>query len=428
MATQALSGYFASPWPCEDAGPARLQVPHQTQGLNLQAQDSLQCTSRRTQVSTMTVLGEPGEVFLLTHAVVRSHLGLPTTSRVHAIDPVTLKTRFQSPPLPGGPMWPGGMAVLANGMLLVVYGRYAHLLNRQCELQKSQELPVNAAYNSFVVLQNGLVVTKNLSSTAPAQLSVLNPDTLDFASATTTCPEPSIARLSAQGNTVYVMGITSVIRYHWNDAAQCLMQDLQWTCHYLKDAPQSYAWDMVLTAEDAWFMDNGAHNYRLSMLGAGLNDAPNRMHRVALHDSSSHQHWQVSGVKGGAITNPPLVDALRQIVVAYDSANRHLKAWRIIRHASHGTDVELQALWHLSHFGAASHMLLFADTGELCVNDYQRFNEQVVILDIETGQEKSRVRTGGLMQGVVFPSAGWQRDIYWSSMDRLTRIHIAPHV
>ena len=115
-------------------------------------------------------------------------------------------------------------------------------------------------------------------------------------------------------------------------------------------------------------------------------------------------------------------------MVAYDSANRHLKAWRIIRHASHDTDVELQELWHLSQFGAASHMLLFADTGELCVNDYQRFNEQVVILDIETGHEKSRVRTGGLMQGVVFPSAGWQRDIYWSSMDRLTRIHIAPHV
>ena len=87
MATQALSGYFASPWPCEDAGPARLQVPHQTQGLNLQAQDSLQCTSRRTQVSTMTVLGEPGEVYLLTHSALRSHLGLPTTACVERIDP-----------------------------------------------------------------------------------------------------------------------------------------------------------------------------------------------------------------------------------------------------------------------------------------------------------------------------------------------------
>ena len=114
--------------------------------------------------------------------------------------------------------------------------------------------------------------------------------------------------------------------------------------------------------------------------------------------------------------------------MAFDSANCHLRAWRIVRKTNDAVHVELQELWHLKNFGAASHMLLFADTGELCVNDYQRFNEQVVILDIETGQEKSRISTGGLMQGVVFPSAGWQRDIYWSSMDRLTRLHIGSHV
>ena len=32
---------------------------------------------------------------------------------------------------------------------------------------------------------------------------------------------------------------------------------------------------------------------------------------------------------------------------------------------------------------------------------------------------------GGLMQGVVFPGAGWGRDFYWSSMDRLTRVFVA---
>jgi hypothetical protein len=46
-------------------------------------------------------------------------------------------------------------------------------------------------------------------------------------------------------------------------------------------------------------------------------------------------------------------------------------------------------------------------------------------LYIETGQEKARVKTGGLMQGVVFPSAGWQRDFYWCSMDRLSRIYVS---
>lgn len=428
MATQALSAYFDSPWPCEDAGAARLQTPQGSQGLNIQAHERLQHTSRRTHLSTMTVLGEPGEVFLLTHSVLRSHLGLATTAQVHLIDPVTLKTRCQSPRLSGGPMWPGGMAVLGNGHVLVVYGRHAHLLNRQCELIHTQQLPINEPYNSFVVLENGLVITKNLSRTTPAQLSVLHPDTLVKMAPDTPCSEPSIARLSAQGNTVYVVGISCVERYHWHEAQGCLVKDPSWACHYLKDSAQSYGWDMVLTSEDAWFMDNGAHNYLISMLGAGLNDAPNRLHRVSLRDSNSHQHWPVSGMKGGAITNPPLVDASRHIVVAFDSANRQLRAWRIKRNSSHAADVVMQELWHLKDFGAASHMLLFSDTGELCVNDYQRFHEQVVVLDIETGQEKSRISTGGMMQGVVFPSAGWQRDIYWSSMDRLSRIYIAPHV
>jgi hypothetical protein len=395
--------------------------------LNVQAHERLQQTSRRTHLSTMTVLGSPGEVFLLTHSALRSHLGLSTTAQVHLIDPVTLKTRSRSPRLAGGPMWPGGMAVLGNGLVLVVYGRHAHLLNRHCELLHTQQLPVNEPYNSFVVLENGLVVTKNLSSTTPAQLSVLHPNTLAKMAPDTLCAEPAIARLSAQGNTVYVVGISCVVRYHWIEAQGCLVKDPSWACHYLKDATQSYGWDMVLTAQDAWFMDNGAHNYLISMLGAGLNDAPTRLHKVSLSDSSAHQHWEVSGAQGGAITNPPLVDVSRQIVVAFDSANRHLRAWRIVRTTNDALQVELQELWHLRNFGAASHMLLFADTGELCVNDYQRFKEQVVILDIETGQEKSRIATGGWMQGVVFPSAGWQRDIYWSSMDRLSRIYIATH-
>ncbi|MFN4997177.1 MAG: hypothetical protein ACK5EM_10810, partial [Burkholderiales bacterium] len=114
-----------------------------------------------------------------------------------------------------------------------------------------------------------------------------------------------------------------------------------------------------------------------------------------------------------------------RIVVGYDSANRHLRAWKIdASQNGNEYDAELNPLWHHENFGAASHMLLFSNTGELCVNDYSRFDEQVLVLDIETGQEKARVKTGGLMQGVVFPSAGWHRDFYWCSMDRLSRIYV----
>ena len=79
-------GYFASPWPGEDGGPQRLQTAATGQGLTqalaLQTGESLTCTTRRTLLSTMTVLGSPGQVYLLTHSALRAKLGLPTTACV----------------------------------------------------------------------------------------------------------------------------------------------------------------------------------------------------------------------------------------------------------------------------------------------------------------------------------------------------------
>jgi hypothetical protein len=69
-------------------------------------------------------------------------------------------------------------------------------------------------------------------------------------------------------------------------------------------------------------------------------------------------------------------------------------------------------------------MLLYPDTGEVVINDYRRLGEEVVVLDIRTGAERARVRTGGLTQGVVFPSTGWSRDFYWSSMGRVARVFV----
>lgn len=413
-------GYLGSPWPAEDGGPQRLQAASRSQGLALRPGERLACVTRNTVLSTMTVLGNPGEVYLLTHSALRAHVGLPTTACVERIDPQSLQPIHRSPRLAGGPMWPGGMAIHRNGTIIAVYGRWAHRLNRACEPMDSLRLPVDQPYNGFVVLDNGVVVTKNKSDTHPAILSVLDADTLRFAGPDTACPEPSVARLSAIGNTVYVVGVRTVLRYHWDDALARLVFDRHWQHPYIGHGAQSYGWDVVLDGDDAWFMDNGHHRYRWRMVGAGVSRTPNRLIRVSLHDASDHQAIDVCGLPGGSITNPPLVDVQRQIVVGYDSANRFLAAWHVDRPRR-----ALVPLWHKQRFGCASHMLLYPDTGELLVNDHRRFGEEVALLDIATGAEKARVRSGGLTQGVVFPSPGWQRDLYWSSMGRLARIYVA---
>lgn len=414
-----MSGYLASPWPAEDGGPARLQAAPPAATLGLGALERLHATVRRTQLSTMTVLGAPGEVYLLTHTALRARLGLPTTARVELIDPDTLRPRCRSPHLAGGPMWPGGLAVHRNGSLVVVYGRHAHRLDRQCQPTAQLRLPVDEPHNSFVVLDNGLIVTKNLSTTTPARLTVIDPDRFEAVGPGTLCSEPSVARLSSVGNTVYVVGVRSIFRLHWDDARQALLADPHWRWDYTACTAQTHGWDVVLDGEHAWFMDNGAHRYLVRMVGQGVSRSANRLLRVSLCDAADHQAWDVCGLAGGSITNPPLVDVARRIVVGFDSANRVLQAWRW-----HAAARELQPLWTKRPFGAASHMLLYPGTGELVVNDYRRWREEVVVLDIATGAERGRVRLGGPMQGVVFPSVGWERDFYWSSMGLLARVRI----
>jgi hypothetical protein len=154
------------------------------------------------------------------------------------------------------------------------------------------------------------------------------------------------------------------------------------------------------------------------MRGAGLGRSANRLIRVSLADARDHVAVPVSGLAGGTITNPPLVDPQRRIVVGYDSGNAVLKAWRI-----DAASTMLAPLWEKTGFGASSHMILYPRNGNLFCNDYCRFGERIVMLDIDSGRELARAATGGLMQGVVFPSPGWHGDVYWSTMDRVARLY-----
>jgi hypothetical protein len=395
---------MTSPWPAEDGGPARGQ-----RAGGAPPTGALRATVRRTLMSTMTILGAPGEVYLLTHSALRANFGLPTTARVERIDPITLETRQASPRLAGGPMWPGGMALHPNGDLYVVYGRWLHRLDRDCRIKARLQLPVEAPWNSFVILACGLIATKNLSETRPARLTLIDPERLCEVAAVT-LPDASVARLSADGDTVYVVGVDAIRRVAWRGGTLEIDPDWHWS--YRRNSGTSFGWDVVIAAGHAWFMDNGAHRYRTSMTGAGVAKAPNRLLRLSLADAGDHAAVAVSGLPGGSITNPPLVDPDRRIVIGYDSANRVLQAF----------DFDLQPLWCRHDIGCASHMLLYPASGTIVTNDHRRGGEAVVTIDITSGAERGRVRLGGLMQGVVFPSPGWDGDIYWCGMDKVARI------
>jgi hypothetical protein len=48
--------------------------------------------------------------------------------------------------------------------------------------------------------------------------------------------------------------------------------------------------------------------------------------------------------------------------------------------------------------------------------------DQLVVLDIATGDERLRVDTGSAVQSVLFPATGWSRDVYYCSFAGIARV------
>jgi hypothetical protein len=420
--SEPFAGYWPSRWPGEDGGPARLQRPLIGAGPALE-QEHVDIVSREAIAATMVVQREPGELFLLRHTA-----GPDAISWVEQVDPLTLDTVARSADLSGGPTWPGGMAAHANGSLHVVFGNHAHRLAPGLTVLASRELPRRLPYNSFVVVSDGHLVTKDFGGVLPghdpaahdpepAELLVLDPGSLEIV-ARCAVPEPSIARLSADGDTVYVVGTTTLWRAHWDRARASLTLDDAFAGRYCSIEGQSYGWDAVLALGAAWFLDNGAGSERYigTFRGQGISPAPLHLVRVDL-ETAAVSLTEICGLPNGIVANPPVVDEARRIVVGYDSSNGVVAAFDI------ADDGGTAPRWQREQ-NHACHPLLFADTGELVMNDHDadRMADAIVVLDIETGAERVRVDSGSAVQSVLFPAAGFGRDFYYCSFAALTRV------
>ena len=429
----------ASHWASEDGGPCRTQlVPGRLGG-------PLRTTAVRDALgTTMVLLRDPDEVHVLRHTLGRRPLEDPCVAWVERIDPETLEPLGRSPVLAAGPFWPGGMAWHANGSLHVVMGRHCHRLSPGLELLATAELPAPRPYNSLVTLGDGTLAMKDIDRglTSDSRLVLLDAETLGPVCEPVDLGEPAIARLSADGDDLYVVGARSVSRWRWDGAA--LRRDPDWGGPYVIQGG-SYGWDPVISGDQLWFQDNGAHDFVTTMRGAGVAPGPVHLIRMSLDDPGDFERVRVCGAPHGAVTDPPLYDAERRIAVAYDSANGVVQAFSF-------TD-RLEPLWRreLSH---AAHMILFAETGELVVHDFHgpAFNrtrlgraigrrgawllrrprarrlfsgfsrDEVVVLDISTGAELGRTTVPTPMQSVVFPAPGFDRDVYWATMTTIARV------
>jgi hypothetical protein len=390
--------------------------------LDLGPGDALELVSREAPAATMLVTREPGELYLLRHTA-----GDDAISFVERIDPATLQPLERSPDLAGGATWPGSIGAHANGSIYVVFGNHAHRLGPDLSVLATTTLPRPAPYNGFVVLPDGHLVTKDFAGSRPgrpvaaqdrraSELVALEPDTLAIVDRCELA-EPSIARLSADGADVYVVGDTSLIRVRWDGR---LRVDEAFRPRYRTRDGQTYGWDCVIALGAAWFLDDGdgSEGYSGTLHGHGLSTAPLQLIRVDL-DAGTVTGAEVGGGPGGLVANPPVIDARRSIAVAYDSGNGILCAFDI------AADGGLAPRWRRDqeHGG---HLVLYPDTGELVTGHYdaERGADQVVVLDIATGDELARADTGSPVQSVLFPAVGFGRELYLCTFTTVSRITV----
>ena len=276
---EPAGAYWPRPWSCEDGGPRRWGAVAGQPGLGIQRGERLEVAAVHDAFATdALVRREPGELYALRHPI---PLGGPQSGDCEAwverLDPATLAVTASTPRLPGGRFWPGGIAAHACGDLHVVFGRWAHRLSPELEVLASHRLPIDRPYNSFVVLDGGELVTKDCDAPAgqePSTVSVLDPISLLPVAPPLPLPEPSVGRLSSDGETVYAIGTTAMFALRLDRDAGRLVLDEHWRPSYGPVPGRSYGWDPVLTGEHVFWMDNGRNSVDHTMLGSGSESSP----------------------------------------------------------------------------------------------------------------------------------------------------------
>jgi hypothetical protein len=300
-----------------------------------------------------------------------------------------------------------------------VFGDHAHRLARgDLSVLTARRLPRPRPYNSFVTLPDGHLVTKDFGGSRPAapvaaaereacELVVLEADALRIVDRLVVA-EPSIARLSADGDDVYVVGDTSLLRVQWDGAR---LVDDGFRARYRIHEGQTYGWDCVLAGGMAWFLDDGdgSEGFTGTLRGHGRSTAPLHLVRVDLATGAVTMA-EVCGLPGGLVANPPVVDEGRGVAVGYDSGNGVLVGFDA---------ATLEPRWRREQ-DHASHLLLYEASGELVTGDH----DAVVVLDVATGTELARAGTGLGMQSVLFPAPGPGRAFYVCAFPGVARVAV----
>ncbi|MDP6901911.1 MAG: hypothetical protein QGF99_07970 [Acidimicrobiales bacterium] len=426
-------GYWNSPWPVECGGNRRQKA----KGGRLDAADSSAEVTliRNDRWNVMAVRRDPSEWYL--GGTMPAFAGPPPFGWVSRFDPISLETLASSPRLPcGDHVWCGAILAHADGSIISVNGSFVHRLDpHDLSVLNELELPVDRAHNGLLSLSDGTLVTKDLrlEGQGGTTLTFVEPAGLEIID-TLVLPEGSMGRIAADAHN----GIDSIFvpgtEHLWKiDVTQGRPEVSDWKCRYRTTRSEwGLAWDSCISDGKLWLMDcgdiegvraihtrlpNGRFDEPAGNLLSWQRPAPWKgAQRLLRVDQTTGLVDTVEpfGTPGGGIIAPPVNVPEFDIAIAWDSINGGL--------AGISTTGDLAPVWHLD-VRPSMQPVVFPDSGELVINDFTADQtDDLVVVDIKTGQLLSRVHTQSRLANGMFLSAGDNRDVYYCSTLSWARI------
>ena len=429
---EKLPGYFDSAWPVECGGNRRQKAATGTLSSRNSKTEMISTVSDKWNV--MVIQREKNEFFL--GGTMPYFNGPKPYGWVQKINPDTLEVLNESPQLPcGSHGWCGAIAAHKNGSVIKVNGSFMHVLSPDCEVILEKELPINQAHNGLLILSDGTIVTKDcrLENQQNSTITRLDPNTLELLHEPFAMPEGSMGRIASDlnddGEFIYIPGIERIWRI--KVLPDALELDEDWQPQYRNgNQSQGLAWDGCISEDSLWVMDNGDIESVRSIYGVNPNG------RVA---ENTHLSWRspapwkgrqrlikfdlMSGDKtsiepfdkeGGGIIAPPVNVPEYEMCIAWDSINGGLAGISTI-------DRKLAVSWQLD-MRPTMQPVFFPESGELVINNFENGEDELIVVDIATGELLSRAKVNARLANGMFLTPGFNRDIFYCTTGTFSKV------
>jgi hypothetical protein len=424
---EPISGYLASRFPVEAGNGSRTNVAT-TPGLAVEPGDRLDVLRRATGRWNQSLVWHDEALLLFSTSLP----GTAPFSRVERIDPVTLETIVASPSLAtGGHIWEGGCLAHRNGDIYVVTGCFLYRLNAALEVVGQMEMPTTRPYDSIVAMDDGRLIVKDMQpSGTTSRFTVVDAEDLSTVMELP-IPEATLGKCCVSGDDIYVPGDYSIFRFRYRRSK--LSRDTSWTGRYRTgNDGHGHCSDLTVSGGYVWVHDNADTEEMVALLqtdpvGSVAPDGafhqsfrtPFRLHRFSTANASDHVSIEPFVFAGWPAAGPTYV-AEHGIVLTFDSLNGGLAAHQV------ADDGSMRELWQFP-IRTRWQPLVYADTAEVVVDDVLLFDDDnIVVLDLFTGRQKARTRSGTALPSTGRPTPGAARDMYYVSTPSIARVELIP--